>query len=224
VQLLVSLVSGDEAKEIEMGTLFKGVVLGAVTSTLVLVAASAVAGTGVGGVFNLGKTNTVNAKSTLTGERAHGKMLEITNAGAGAGATALGLNVAAGRPPLTVNSDAKVVNLNADKVDGKEAGDLVGPRAYANVYGGDCTGFPAYCPIQESKGVAYAVNVAPGDYCVGIPEVPGNSVHNLFLFTHGEPGLWVIGSASGACTHAEHEVKTYSGATPQNQFFKILIP
>jgi hypothetical protein len=48
-------------------TFVKGVVLGAVTSMLTLAATAALAGTGVGAVFNLGKTNKVNATSTLTG-------------------------------------------------------------------------------------------------------------------------------------------------------------
>jgi len=44
-------------------TFFKGVVLGAVTSTLVLGAAAALAGTGVGDVFNREQTNTVDRSS-----------------------------------------------------------------------------------------------------------------------------------------------------------------
>lgn len=34
---------------------------------------------------------------------------------------------------LAVNSAKKVTNLNADKVDGKEASQLIGARAYARV-------------------------------------------------------------------------------------------
>ena len=47
------------------------------TLVLVLIPAMALAGTGVGAVFNLGKTNKVNAQSTLTGSAA--KMLQVTN-------------------------------------------------------------------------------------------------------------------------------------------------
>jgi hypothetical protein len=36
-----------------------------------LIAASATAGTGIGGVFNLGRTNIVNAKTTLTAGPRH---------------------------------------------------------------------------------------------------------------------------------------------------------
>jgi hypothetical protein len=47
----------------------KGVVLGAIVSTLTLAASVALAGSGIGGVFNLGQPNTVNKTTTLTGTR-----------------------------------------------------------------------------------------------------------------------------------------------------------
>ena len=56
--------------------------------------------------FLLGKPNVATAVSTLV------------NRGVG---PALSLNVKAGQPPLAVNSRAKVVNLNADRVDGLDS-------------------------------------------------------------------------------------------------------
>jgi hypothetical protein len=95
--------------------LFRGVVLGAVVSTLVLAAATAMAGTGVGAVFNLGRTNSVDAQSILRGEVA-GRSLQITNTGTGAG---LGITVEGGNPPIVVDPSAgKATNLNADELDG----------------------------------------------------------------------------------------------------------
>jgi predicted RecA/RadA family phage recombinase len=94
--------------------LFKGVVLGAVVAAVVLTAATAMAGTGIGSVFNLGKTNKANATSTIQGTTSH-NVLQLTNRGSGA---ALGLKVAAGKAPLAVNSDVTVKNLSADKLDG----------------------------------------------------------------------------------------------------------
>jgi hypothetical protein len=47
-----------------------------------------------------------------------GKGLQVNNTSTGVGATALGLNVASGHAPFTVNSGTKVANLNADKLDG----------------------------------------------------------------------------------------------------------
>jgi hypothetical protein len=50
-------------------------------------ATTALAGTGVGAPFNLGKTNTVNAMSSLVGSVA-GPSLKIDNTSTGVGATA----------------------------------------------------------------------------------------------------------------------------------------
>ena len=102
--------------DVMKGTFLKGVVLGACVSTMVLVAATAYAGTGIGGVFNLGKTNTVNATSTLQGSSS--KTLQVANSGSG---PALGLHVQAGQPPLSTNSQTKVNNLNSDLLDGQDS-------------------------------------------------------------------------------------------------------
>jgi len=99
---------------------YKGVLLGSVVAVVVLMAATALAGTGIGAVFNLGKVNTVNRTSSLSGAT-KGKLLQVTNKGSGA---ALGLKVKAGRPPLAVNSTARVKRLNADLIDGLHAGEL----------------------------------------------------------------------------------------------------
>jgi hypothetical protein len=93
----------------------------AVVTALTLVTASAAfAGSGIGGVFNLGVSNSVNAITALTGSVA-GPSMRITNNSANAGARALDLQVATGKAPMTVNSGTKVTNLNADKVDGKDS-------------------------------------------------------------------------------------------------------
>jgi len=73
-----------------------------------------------GGNFLLGKPNTASATTSLTAPVA-GKGLQVTNASTHVGATALGLNVASGHAPFTVNSGGKVVNLNADKLDGLDS-------------------------------------------------------------------------------------------------------
>lgn len=94
----------------------------AVCAALTLVVASAaLAGSGVGAPFNLGKKNTVNKLSSLVGKAA-GPMLRVVNNGNG---TALNLQVKAGKPPMTVNSNAKVNNLNADSLDGQDSSAFV---------------------------------------------------------------------------------------------------
>jgi hypothetical protein len=91
-----------------------GILLAVGALLLTMTAGMAVAGTGVGGVFNLGKTNAVNAISVLKGS-AKGAMLRIVNSGPGA---ALQLVVKPGQAPMTVNSAGKVANLNSDQLDG----------------------------------------------------------------------------------------------------------
>jgi hypothetical protein len=70
---------------------YKGIVLGAVVSMLVLATTAAVAGTGIGGIFNLGQTNTVNATSALSGASV-GPQLQVTNTGTGSGAQGIGVH------------------------------------------------------------------------------------------------------------------------------------
>ena len=100
------------------------------------VATTALAGTGVGARFDLGSTNTVSAVTRLVGSVA-GPSLQVDNNSANANATALDLQVEAGKAPMKVNSATKVANLNADTVDGKHADQLVrvasftGPSALA---------------------------------------------------------------------------------------------
>src|SRR5579859_2796322 len=125
-------------------TFFKGIALGAVTSMLTLGATAALAGTGPGANFNLGKTNSVNATSTLTGS-ATGSMLKIPNTGASAqaitassaGGTAATIraqntgggpagefDVTPGHAPFTVNSATEVANLNAAMLQGTVPSDF----------------------------------------------------------------------------------------------------
>lgn len=66
-------------------TFFKGVVIGAGTSVLVMTAAAALAGTGVGGIFNLGVTNSVDDQSALVGTVDNGAQFSVRNDGTGFG-------------------------------------------------------------------------------------------------------------------------------------------
>ena len=88
------------------------------------VATTALAGTGIGATFNLGKVNSVNAVSKLVGSVA-GSSLQIDNNSADANATALDLQVEPGKDPMKVNSSAEVENLNVDQVDGQSASEFL---------------------------------------------------------------------------------------------------
>jgi hypothetical protein len=97
------------------GMFFKGIILGAVTSTLVLTASVALAGSGVGGVFNLGVPNDVNATTNLHGTTA-GPQLQVNNASGAAGAYAIAANGSSTTPAIsggnTVGAGLRGVSTN----------------------------------------------------------------------------------------------------------------
>jgi hypothetical protein len=80
-----------------------------------------------GGNFILGKTNSAMSTTSLSAPLG-GKALQVSNASTTAGASTLGLNVASGHAPFTVNSAVKVANLNAAKLDGIDSTGFVRGR------------------------------------------------------------------------------------------------
>jgi hypothetical protein len=137
--------------------------LAVILALTVGLATTALAGTGVGACFQLGKTNTVDAITKLVGSVA-GPSLLIDNNFTGANATALELQVEAGKAPMKVNSDAQVANLNADKLDGKSANEIgvngvgrVGATSASNSDSGK--GVTATCPAGKVLvGSGYAID------------------------------------------------------------------
>jgi hypothetical protein len=126
------------------GAFLKGAVVGLVCAVLGG-ATVALAGSGIGGVFNLGQSNSVDAKTALTGASPSAQ-LQVTNTSAAGGTSGLAVNsgsgattgvftntgggpaggffVSAGVKPFTVNSQTKVGNLNADLLDGLDSPSL----------------------------------------------------------------------------------------------------
>ena len=110
--------------------------LAVVLALTVRVISKAAAHTGVDTkLFHLGHSNTSAAISKLVGSVA-GPMLRLDNNSTGTGATALDLQVEAGKAPLTVNSSTKVNNLNADRIDGMDPGQLPGSIASTQTLSG----------------------------------------------------------------------------------------
>lgn len=95
----------------------KGLVTGVAGVAALLAIIAADNGTGLGAVFNLGKTNKVNATSALSGTTS-GTMLKISNFGTGG---TLNLRVGKGRAPFSVSSSTQVAKLNASLLDGLSA-------------------------------------------------------------------------------------------------------
>ncbi len=110
-----------------MKRLLIGIVAGAILAVVALFGGAAIAGTGIGAVFNLGETNTVNKQSVLTGASNTGPLFKVTNTGTGTGSTAMNLQVPTGLPPFVTNGTGKVLHLQADTVDGQSASDLQNP-------------------------------------------------------------------------------------------------
>ncbi len=100
--------------------------LAVILAVVLGVATTALAGTGVGDTFNLGKVNTVDKISSLIGS-VSSAMLKIDNNGTG---PALTLQVEPGKQPMTVNSDKRVARLNADTVDGQHASEFWSGLSY----------------------------------------------------------------------------------------------
>lgn len=119
-------------------------------------AAAALAGTGVGATFNLGKLNTVNKISRLVGSTDNA-MLRVDNNNAGTNATALDLQVEPGLTPMKVNSSTQVSNLNADLVDGRSASSFVANSTYRLGQGQERAG------TLESGGKVLFQSCLPGD-------------------------------------------------------------
>jgi hypothetical protein len=137
-----------------------GIVVGVVVTVVVMLALPVVAT--VGGNFILGKANTADATTALSG--ASTVTLRLTNTQAGA--PALDLRVVSGAPPLRVNSMERVANLNADRLDGKHASAFLlttGTAANSGLLDGlDSTAFSlaghshagAYLPVADKAADA----------------------------------------------------------------------
>ncbi len=90
-------------------------ILGVLATLAAISISNAMAGNGIGAVFNIGRANRVDKISRLVGSAPTTAMLRVTNSGGG---PALDLRVAAGKAPLKVLSRTRVKNLNVDLLDG----------------------------------------------------------------------------------------------------------
>ena len=100
----------------------------AVALTALFVSLGGVGYAATGGNFILGVQNDASTTTALTAPVGTTAM-RITNNSQTAGATALSLVAASGHPALKVNTPNKVVNLNADRLDGLDS--AVFGRAFA---------------------------------------------------------------------------------------------
>jgi hypothetical protein len=165
-----------------------------------------------GGNFILGQSNSASSTTSLTRTGANtGKGLQVTNNSTGAGATALGLNVAGGHAPFTVNSGTKVANLNADKVDGQDASALLGAHAYGHI-----SSSASFGPSKNITGVS---NPASGFFCLsfggGINAATATAVVTpdytndaTAWTTDGPQSIAEVADSNGSCPSGTLEVQT----------------
>jgi hypothetical protein len=153
-----------------------------------------------GGNFILGQSNSASSTSSLSAPVA-GKALQVTNTSTGAGASALGLNVASGHTPFTTNSGTKVANLNADKLDGIDSTGLV--RGQGRILSFDVT--------DPSGGTAVILFTLPWlqvlSNCQGTSANGGTQVNN-----NTDTPLEVV-SDNGGLDPVHHRVDARGGAS-----------
>jgi hypothetical protein len=106
-----------------------------------------------GQAWILGQINKATNTTRLTGDVPGGAGLQVSNFRTAAGSKALQLNVADRKAPLAVNASAgKAVNLNADKVDGKDATGFAGTGK--SVYRGGST----FCDVPQVLSIPFSVS------------------------------------------------------------------
>src|SRR5436305_4382206 len=103
-----------------------------------LAATTAIAGSGIGGIFNLGQTNTVDETTTLTGAKAAGAQLLVQNTSTSGAVTGLSIVTPAAKPPLTVSNRTVNPNLDAQYLGGMAASGVgrIAMASTANLTGG----------------------------------------------------------------------------------------
>lgn len=171
----------------------------AVTLALMLGVATAALAAVPGDPFRLGKSNTINRLSVLVGG-VDNALLKVDNNSAGPNATAVDLHVEPDKAPMKVNSDTRVANFNADKLDGRTADDFYYYNEKVNdseqLDGKDSTNFlPAsiYSRQESRTGTAGTVNYLialcdPGDLALsaGYVTTEDTTTDTIYSFARGD--------------------------------------
>jgi hypothetical protein len=168
--------------------------LAVILAVVLGLATAALAGTGVGATFNLGKLNTVDQISRLVGSTDN-PMLRVDNNSAGTNATALDLQVEPGRAPMKVNSSTQVSGLNADKLDGVDSAALI---RWASIY-------ERILNTNGGAGPEETATAALG--CDQADTILSGG------FTNMDNGTHLVGSWTGQGTGGSHFVQWRNNAT-----------
>jgi hypothetical protein len=128
------------------GSFVKGCAVGLLCA-LVGGATVALAGSGIGGVFNLGVSNSVNAKTSLTGSPAAAQ-LQVTNSSTTAGAAGLNVSSASSTATLTASNSSSGVGVFAQTAAAGKAA----------LYGKNTGGGPGASFVVNSGIAPFTVN------------------------------------------------------------------
>jgi hypothetical protein len=145
----------------------------------------ALAGSGVGANFNLGKKNTVDRLSQLVGS-ADNAFLRIVNEDAGTNATALDLRVEPGVTPMKVNSSTQVSNLNADLVDGHSASSFLANSTYRLGQGDERAG------VVQSGGKVLTQSCQSGDRLLSGGPASVNAASHILDSFASDTNTWQV--------------------------------
>jgi hypothetical protein len=116
---------------------------------------------------------------------------------------------------------------DADKVDGRDASELEGARAYGRMVASQCQPTPGLCTVFRGKRVAYIVRVATGTYCVGVDAISAAAPQSLAMVTPFGRKAWASQIANASCVSTEFEILAGldDDPSPSNAVsFDIVIP
>jgi len=159
-----------------------------------------------GGNFLLGRTNVATLITRLAGpDGVNGAMFEVQNNNAGADDTALSLKVQSGEPPMSVNSQTRVANLNAalagradsaasadlasnaadsDKLDGKDSSELPGTVVQTKAITGNTSDVATFGTLVFVTNPV-TVTTTSTQQIVGVVSAPLNADGGTVVMNYG---------------------------------------
>src|SRR5215217_100777 len=214
-------------------------VVGLATMVAILLGVASMAFAGNGDPWILGQLNSATSITRLAGQGGvDGPMLQLTNKDSGSDDTALDLNVQSGEPPMTVNSLAKINNLNADRLDGQNSSAfasyertvIVSPVG-TNAQNGQAL-LNALSSINDaSASKPYLLYIEPETYDLGNRtlqmkphvDIEGSGVLNTTITSTVSSDSGVAGTVEGAGNTELRFLTVQSTSTPSVQDIRISI-
>jgi len=160
-----------------------------------------------GGNFILGRTNVATIVTRLAGpDGVNGAMFEVINNNAGTDDTALSLKVQPGEPPMKVNSQTRVANLNAalasqadsaasaafasnaansDKLDGKDSSELPGTVVQTKGITGNTSDVETFGTLVFVTNPVTVTTTSATQQLVGVVSAPLKTDTSIVVMNYG---------------------------------------